>query len=60
MRCEARGSLLLERYNLDAQDLLFIDDRADNIAAAEKLGFHGHVFENPEKLRAALQKYDML
>lgn len=32
--------LLLDRYSLSANDCVFIDDSAANIAAAEALGFH--------------------
>lgn len=34
--------------------LLFVDDRADNIAAAEARGWRTHRFENPEGLAARL------
>lgn len=40
---------LLEKYNLKAQECIFLDDRADNIAAAEALGFHGITVDNYEQ-----------
>lgn len=33
--------ILLDRYQLNAEDTLFIDDRLENIQAAEKLGIQG-------------------
>ena len=33
--------ILLDRYHLNAEDTLFIDDRLENIRAAEKLGIQG-------------------
>ncbi len=50
--------LLLKRYGLSAEKLLFIDDRSENIDAAKALGFHGHVFTTPEELARDLKNYD--
>lgn len=44
-----------EESGLKGADLFFIDDRADNIAAAEARGWKGHVFTCPEGLAAALR-----
>ncbi len=41
---EAIYRLLLERYNLVAEESLFIDDRAANVAQAQALGIHSHLF----------------
>lgn len=38
----------------DPQDVLFIDDRPENIAAAERMGFRGHVFTDAAGLELAL------
>lgn len=46
--------LLLERYELNSRDLIFIDDRRDNIAMAQSLGFIGIHFTSPKALRASL------
>ncbi|MEU3059698.1 HAD family phosphatase [Streptomyces subrutilus] len=35
-------------------EILFVDDRADNVAAARELGLGGHVFTTPDALEAAL------
>jgi small GTP-binding protein len=37
---------LLKRYDLKAQNCLFIDDRAENVDTAKKLGMRGIVFKN--------------
>lgn len=37
---------LLAKYNLKAEESVFLDDRADNVAAAKALGFHGIVVES--------------
>ena len=37
---------ILEKYNLIPEECLFIDDRADNIDAAKKIGINGHLFRN--------------
>lgn len=52
--------LALNRFGIAAAQALFIDDRADNIAAAESLGFKGHIFTDAPKLEILLQKYNLL
>ena len=39
---------------------LFIDDRADNVAAAERSGFLAHRFEDAATLRGVLERYGLL
>lgn len=46
---------LIQKYNLIPNMLLFIDDRADNIAAAQKIGFNGIIFNNALQLRSDLE-----
>ena len=46
--------LLLGRYDLDAKNCVFIDDRADNVQAAVDLGFKGIQFSNDRQLRREL------
>lgn len=53
-------NLTLERYGLKAEETLFIDDRMDNIIAAEKLGFKGHQFKSPEGLEACLKELALI
>ena len=43
-----------------AKDCFFVDDKAENIAAALKLGIQGHVFTNTQACRAALTEYGVL
>lgn len=52
--------ILLKRYALEASDALFIDDRADNIAAARQLGFHAIQFTEPEALSHTLTSHGLL
>jgi 2-haloacid dehalogenase len=46
--------LALDRFGLSAEETLFIDDREDNIAAAQALGIHGHLFRDAATLRRDL------
>lgn len=52
--------ILLDRFQLKADESIFIDDRKDNIETANRLGIHGIVFQNYEtllpQLNALLQK----
>jgi len=52
--------IALERAGLEPSDLLFIDDSAANIAAANALGFHTHHFADPAALRPAIQAHGLL
>lgn len=47
---------LLAKYNLKAEESVFLDDRADNITAAEQLGFHGIVVESFKQAAEALNQ----
>lgn len=44
----------LERMDVPAGDVLFVDDNRANVDAAGKLGFQGHVFTSVPELRQAL------
>jgi HAD superfamily hydrolase (TIGR01509 family) len=39
-----------------ASECFFVDDKAENVAAAERLGIPGHVFKDIEPLRASLKR----
>jgi len=52
--------IALERTGLEARDLLFVDDSAANIAAAEAMGFHTHHFTDPAALRPAIARHGLL
>ena len=48
--------LLLEKYNLKAEECVFLDDRTDNIEAAEAFGIHGIVVKSYEQAVESLEK----
>lgn len=48
------------RFGRPPQDLLFIDDKPENIAAAVARGWHGHVFTGAEGLKAELVRHGLL
>jgi 2-haloacid dehalogenase/putative hydrolase of the HAD superfamily len=52
--------IVLERTGLEPADLLFVDDSAANIAAADALGFHTHHFTDPAALRPAIARHGLL
>jgi 2-haloacid dehalogenase len=52
--------ILLDRYNVNPQDALFIDDNHRNILAAEELGINSIHFTSPEQLREELNKLGIL
>jgi len=49
-----------QRFGHAAHDLLFIDDRADNIAAARACGWQGHLFTHAEALAAELRAHGLI
>ncbi len=53
-------ALALDRFGLAPGEGLFVDDRADNVAAAARAGFVGHVFRDAPTLRSALEGYGLL
>lgn len=52
--------LALRRFAMPAEELIFIDDRAENVAGAEAAGLRGHHFRDATTLRAELQSLDLL
>jgi 2-haloacid dehalogenase len=53
-------ALALDRFGLAPGEALFVDDREDNVIAAEEGGFIGHVFRDAATLRAAIAGYGLL
>ena len=53
-------ALALDRFGLADGEGLFVDDRAENVAAAEAAGFVGYLFRGAEGLRAELRKGGLL
>lgn len=47
----------LNQLGEDPGDVMFIDDDAENVAAAREQGITGVVFETPEQLRADLRRH---
>ncbi len=41
--------LIIERYHLRPDECVFLDDKPENVAAAEKFGIHGIVFKSREE-----------
>jgi putative hydrolase of the HAD superfamily len=50
----------LDLLNRDAQEVIFIDDRAENVAASQAVGMDGIHFTGAEKLRAELKNRGIL
>ena len=48
---------LLETYNLNPDECIFIDDSVANIKAAKELGIHGIVYTDIESLRNEFDKF---
>ncbi|MBQ4176508.1 MAG: HAD family phosphatase [Lachnospiraceae bacterium] len=46
---------LLEKYDLKAEECIFLDDRADNTQAAEEIGFHTITLNSPGKREEAVR-----
>ncbi|MEU6679085.1 HAD-IA family hydrolase [Streptomyces sp. NPDC046925] len=44
----------LHALNTDPQHVFFVDDREENIRAAQKTGIRGHLFTDPQRLKAVL------
>jgi 2-haloacid dehalogenase len=53
-------ALALRRFKLRRGEGLFIDDRWENVAAAEAAGFVGHHFRDAATLRADLERHALL
>jgi 2-haloacid dehalogenase len=45
---------LLRTYDLEAEDILFVDDHEPNVVAARSYGIAAHHFTDPDHLRAEL------
>jgi len=52
--------IFLNRFNLEPETTLFIDDNLKNILAAKELGIHCIHFKSPENLREELFKKSIL
>lgn len=52
--------LLLKKLQISAQEVVFIDDKAGNVEAAQKLGIDAILFHSPEQLRHELVQRELL
>lgn len=52
--------ILLDRYGLEPGEVLFIDDNARNVRAAEELGIRSILFESPAQLETALKEQGII
>ncbi len=52
--------LAVARFGMPAEQLIFVDDRAENVAGAEAIGMRGHLFRNAATLRDELQGLRLL
>lgn len=46
--------LILQRFDLKAEETIFTDDNPNNVAAAQALGIHGILFQSADELRKQL------
>jgi HAD superfamily hydrolase (TIGR01509 family) len=51
---------LLNEYQLKGPESIFIDDREENIAAAQKFGIDGIICQNPKQVRRELVQRKIL
>lgn len=51
---------LCNRYGLNSDECLFIDDLQPNIDGSEKAGFHGHLFQGANELSDYFEKSGIL
>ncbi|WP_298533984.1 HAD family phosphatase [uncultured Algibacter sp.] len=52
-------NLTLKRFNIKAENAIFIDDNLRNIEAANNLGIHGIQFKSPKDLQEQLKNYNI-
>ena len=52
--------LTLNRFNIEAEKSVFIDDNLRNINAAKELGINTIHFQNPDQLKAELKSFDIV
>lgn len=51
---------LLNRYNVNPEEALFIDDNLRNVKAAEALGINSIHFQSPSQLKEEIKRYNLL
>ena len=56
---DAIYNLTLERFNIKAENAIFIDDNLKNIETANNLGINGIRFQSPEQLLIQLKTFNI-
>jgi putative hydrolase of the HAD superfamily len=51
---------VLQALQLSPEAVLFVDDNAGHVGAAESIGIVGHTYSSPAALRRALQERELL
>ena len=51
--------LIIDRYHLIPEECVFLDDKPENVAAAEKFGIHGIVFKGREDALIKMEELGM-
>ncbi|SEQ47523.1 2-haloacid dehalogenase [Hyunsoonleella jejuensis] len=51
--------IMLKRFNITPKASIFIDDNERNVNAANALGIHGILYEDPNQLISALKDYNI-
>ena len=52
--------ILLSKLNVDPKQVIFVDDKINNIKAAKEKGINGIVFETPDEFKTELEKYNFI
>ncbi len=52
--------LILNRLNIKSEQTFFVDDREENVRAAQGLGIKSFLFESPESLKRDLRKLGLV
>lgn len=52
--------LLAERFNIEPQKAIYVDDNLRNVLPARELGFHGIHFQSPQQFRGELVELGVL
>ncbi len=53
-------NLIIDKYDIDPEKAIFIDDNKENVVAAKALKFHGIHYESPQQLLEKLNAFKIL
>jgi len=51
--------MIINRYHLEANETLFIDDMKENVNAAVELGLKGIILKDPKDLKEELEVFNI-